>query len=55
LDPADHVSVGSCQYFNEQKPAWAPTKAMSNFKAIPKMVINAGNDEFFLPTDNHFW
>jgi PhoPQ-activated pathogenicity-related protein len=26
-----------------------------HFVAMPKLVINGGNDEFFLPDDNHHW
>ena len=25
------------------------------FESVPKLVINAGNDEFFLPDDDHIW
>jgi PhoPQ-activated pathogenicity-related protein len=36
-------------------PVWDDTAAMKNFRAIPKLVVDGGNDEFMLPDDNHAW
>ncbi len=46
--------VDPLSYFGA-KPAWLETDALRNFRAIPKMVVDGGNDEFMLPDDNHQW
>lgn len=37
------------------KPGSVWGEVSVDFTRMPKFVINAGNDEFFLPTDNHDW
>ena len=43
-------------YFEEKK--WKRARAggaATPWLTMPKLVVNAGNDEFFLPADNHLW
>eukprot|EP00035_Acanthoeca_spectabilis_P014122 m.268434 g.268434 ORF g.268434 m.268434 type:complete len:412 (+) comp16057_c0_seq7:1475-2710(+) len=45
--------VDPISYFSP--PLWDDTPALKNFRAIPKLVVDGGNDEFMLPDDNHAW
>ena len=45
--------VDPYRYFN--MTAAKPWASPSFFDTMPKLVVNAGNDEFFLPDDDHSW
>jgi PhoPQ-activated pathogenicity-related protein len=42
--------VDAYAYFKSDAPWSSPS-----FNTMPKLVVNAGNDEFFLPDDDHSW
>jgi PhoPQ-activated pathogenicity-related protein len=46
VDPYSYLTTKS----GRSSPWPAP-----HFETVPKMVVDGGNDEFFLPDDNHIW
>ena len=46
--------VDPYSYLSTKSGAPSPWPA-PHFETVPKMVVDGGNDEFFLPDDNHIW
>ena len=46
--------VDPYSYISTKRGACSPWPN-PHFETVPKMVVNGGNDEFFLPDDNHIW